>query len=113
MATENLTLSRNSTYDMTYTHVEAMTGGTLRFTLKPVLYDTDADDSDATIKKDVTSFSNGDLTASWTLTDANLYVTPGKNYHYDIVFEDSSGEATPPIFEGKVTITGHPTNRTV
>lgn len=110
MGKQDLELERGKTYDMSYTHPESMAGGTVYFTLKSDEYDTDADDSDALITKNITSFTLGNTKAEWTLTDANTYITPGK-YHYDIVFEDSTGESLPASWYGRVEITGRPTNR--
>lgn len=110
MGKQDLELERGKTYDMSYTHPEAMTGGTVYFTLKSTKYDTDADDSDAPITKTVTSFTSGNTVASWTLTDEDTYIDPGK-YYYDIVFEDSTGESLPASWYGQVKIVGRPTNR--
>jgi hypothetical protein len=111
MSKHNLTLYRNTTYNMTYTHVEDMTGGKVYFTVKNVEYDTDNTDSSAMPQKIVPTFSNSGLLASWKLTDSDTYIEPGK-YFYDIVYENASGEASPPIFEGTITIKPHPTNKT-
>ena len=112
MAIQNLEIKRNTTYEMSYTHTAAMTGGTVYFTVKSVEFDTDAADTSALILKTVTSFTLGNTLASWTLTDADTYITPGK-YFYDIVYEEASGKSLPPIFEGKFKVAGHPTNRSV
>ena len=112
MAGNNLQVYRGVTYDMNYTHPSSMTGGTLYFTVKSSTYDSDATDTDAKIKKDITSFTNNGTYAAWTLDDADMYIDPGK-YYYGIVFEDSSGQALPPIFTGKFDVLPHTTNRNV
>ena len=116
MAKQNLSLYRGTTYNMTYTHVEPMTGGTLYFTVKAAKYDSDDTDTSALIKKDVTSFSaSGDDTdtyATWKLTDSDMYIDPGK-YYYDITFEAANGDSTPPIFEGQFKVLPQPNNRQV
>lgn len=112
MANQNLTVYRGTTYDMSYVHPVAMTGGTVYFTVKPEEYDTDADDSDATPKKTITSFTESNTKASWTLTEADLYIEPG-DYFYDIIYQDVAGASSPPIFQGKFKVLPHPTNRNV
>lgn len=111
MGKQNIELERGKTYDMSYVHPSAMTGGTVYFTIKATESDTDADDSDALITKDIDSFTVTDTTASWTLTDAETYTLSEKKYYYDIVFEDSSGESLPASWYGEVKIVKHPTNR--
>src|SRR5688572_10084746 len=103
MAKQNIEIERGKTYNMSYTHPTAMTGGTVYFTVKSAAYDTDADDSDATIQKEVTSFTSGNTIASWELSDSDTYVVPG-NYYYDIVFEDSTGDSLPASWYGKCKI---------
>lgn len=110
MPKQNLEIEGGKTYEMSYTHPVAMTGGTVYFTVKTAEYDSDADDSDATITKDITSFTVGDTKASWTLTDEDTYKDPGK-YNYDIVFEDSDGKSLPASWYGQFKIVRRPTNR--
>lgn len=120
MAKQNLELWRNTTYEMSYTHTEAMTGFTVYFTVKTAEFDTDEPDTAATIKKTITSFTNATVNgvlvtnakASWTLSDADMYITPA-TYFYDLIVEDASGASLPPIFEGKFKVSGHATNRNV
>lgn len=112
MPKQNLELERGKTYEMSYVHPSSMAGGTVYFTVKSADFDTDADDSDALIKKDVTSFTSGNTVASWTLADADTYITPGK-YKYDIVYENASGESLPASWYGDVKVVGRPTNRNV
>jgi hypothetical protein len=111
MPKQKLEIERGKTYNMSYTHPTSMAGGTVYFTVKSAEYDTDATDASAAIPpKNITSFTNGNLTASWTLTDEDTYITPGK-YYYDIVFENSAGESLPASWWGEVKVTGRPTNR--
>jgi hypothetical protein len=112
MPKQNLELERGKTYDMSYTHPTAMTGGTVYFTVKSAESDTDADDSEALITKDITSFTESNTKASWTLTDSDMYLDVNKAF-YDIVFEDSSGESLPASWYGQIKIVKHPTNRNV
>jgi hypothetical protein len=112
MATQNLTVYRGVTYNMTYTHVGPMTGGKVYFTVKQLQYDDNATDTDAMPQAVVNSFTDGDIKAAWTLNDAAMYIEPG-TYYYDIIVEDASGNSLPPIFTGKFKVTGHPTNRNV
>jgi len=115
----NITIFRGRTYDFTYNHTDTagaavpLTGCTVYFTVKPNDYDSDNTDSNATIKKTITSHTDaaGGITA-WTLNDADTYVEPGK-YFYDVIVEDASGHAEPPSLTGKFTVTGTPTNRNV
>lgn len=113
MPKQNLELERGKSYDMSYTHPSSMAGGTLFFTLKPVAYDSDATDTAATVKKDVTSFTVSNTKASWTLSDSDTYIDPTVKYHYDIVFADATGKSLPASWYGDVKITAHPTNRNV
>lgn len=112
MATQNLTIYRGVTYPMTYTHTSAMTGGTVYFTVKTAISDSDATDTAALVSNTVTSFTSGDTIASWTVTDDQTYIDPG-TYHYDILYRDSTGVTWPPIFEGKIKVLPHPTNRNI
>ncbi len=112
MAKQTLPIYRNTTYNCNFNHIEDMTGGTLYFTIKEDEYDTDATDASALLKKNVTTFTNGGLTATFKLTDADTYIEPG-TYYYDIVYANAAGESAPPIFNGKCIIKPHPTNRDV
>lgn len=109
---QNIELEKGKTYNMSYVHPVAMTGGTVYFTVKSVKYDDSATDSTAVIQKNITSFSVGDTTASWTLADSDTNITPGK-YYYDIVYEALGGESLPAPWYGEIKVTGHPTNRNV
>lgn len=110
MSRQNLEVYRGIGFNMSYTHVEPMTGGTVYFTVKANKYDTDAADTTGVPKATVTTFTNAGLKGSWTITDASMYIEPGK-YYYDIIFEPSSGPSLPPIFEGEFKVLPHATNR--
>ncbi len=110
MSKQNLEVYRGIGFNMSYTHVEAMTGGTVYFTVKPTKYDTDVNDTTGVPKATVTSFTLGDTKAEWTISDEDMYIEPGK-YYYDIIYEPSGGPSYPPIFEGTFQVLQHPTNR--
>lgn len=87
-----------------------LTGATVFFTAKPEISNS-ADDSDATIEKDVTSHDdpeNGVTTIPLTATDTN--VTPGI-YFYDIQIKSADGTITS-IPVRKMQIFGDITRRT-
>lgn len=110
------TINRGTTYTITYNHLidgtaTTLVGATVLFTMKSAEYDTDADDSDALITKDVTNGSSGGV-ATITLTPTDTYQTPGK-YFYDIKVDvNSDGNTIYKMAEGTVKIDGSPTNRT-
>lgn len=110
-----LKVNRGTTYTMTYNHqvngvATSLVGSTVRFTMKSTEYDTDADDSDALIVKNITDGTSGGV-ATITLTPTNTYQTPGK-YFYDIKVDVASdGVTIYKMDEGTVKIDGSPTNR--
>lgn len=112
----NLKINRGTSYSITYNHkvdgvATTLVGATVRFTLKSSEWDTDADDSDALVTKNVTNGTSGGV-ATITLTPTNTYQTPGK-YYYDIKVDVASdGVTIYKMDEGTVTIDGSPTNRT-
>ena len=110
MPKQDITYESGKAQDMTYIHREAMTGGTVYFTVKSVANDDSPTDTTAVIKKDITSFTDNDTTASWTLSDADMNLDPGK-YYYDIVYEDSNSESEPAAFYGTFKIEKRVTNR--
>lgn len=89
----------------------SLVGATVRFTIKSVEWDTDLDDSDAILVKNVTS-GDADGYAEISIAPADTDdVTPG-NYFYDIkVDEASNGVNIYKIDEGKIKLDGSPTNR--
>lgn len=111
----NLKINRGTTYAITYNHkvngiATTLVGATVRFTMKSAEWDTDADDSDALVTKNVTDGTSGGV-ATITLTPTNTYQTPGK-YYYDIKVDvNSNGATIYKMDEGTVTIDGSPTNR--
>ena len=110
MAKQNLEYESGKAQDMSYVHREAMTGGKVYFTVKDVENDADNIDTTALIKKDITSFTISDTTASWTLSDADMNLPPN-DYYYDIVYENSSSKSEPAAFYGKFKVSKRVTNR--
>lgn len=112
----NLRINRGTTYTMTYNHqvngaAATLVGATVRFTMKSSEFDTDTDDSDALITKNVTNGTSGGV-ATITLTPTDTYQTPGK-YYYDIKVDvNSDGTTIYKMVEGTIKIDGSPTNRT-
>lgn len=88
-----------------------ITGSTVRFTMKDAEYDTDSDDSDATLKYDITNHSDpiaGESQIEFAPADT-AELTPG-TYYYDVKIELASGIIRK-ISEGKIKLDGSPTNR--
>lgn len=111
-----ITINRGTTYTISGTYKENgiatdITGAAVRFTVKPVEWDTDADDSAATIFKDGTLVSPAAGTYSIALTDTDTYVDAG-SYYFDIKIELADGTIYK-LTEGICIIDGSPTNRTV
>jgi hypothetical protein len=109
-----LKINRGTTYaiDVNYQRngvAATLVGATVRFTVKPEEYDDDTDDSDASIKKDV-SDGTSEGTATITIDPADTStLTPGK-YYYDIKVTESGGDVYK-IDEGTIKLDGSPTNR--
>jgi hypothetical protein len=77
--------------------------------MKSAEYDTDTDDSDASVIKNVTT---GDADGAATITinpSDTATLTPGK-YYYDIKVQESGGSIYK-VDEGTVVLDGSPTNR--
>lgn len=116
IALATLKVNRGTTYAIIYNHkvdgvATTLVGATVRFTMKSTEYDTDADDSDALVVKNVTSGTSGGV-ATITLTPTDTYQTPGK-YFYDIKVDVASdGVTIYKMDEGIVKLGGSPTNRT-
>lgn len=89
-----------------------LVGATLFFTLKENAYDSDADDSEAILKKTVTNHSNAAAGQSQiNLTDDETDVDP-KTYFYDIKIKEVSGN----IYlasSGRCLVSATVTNRTI
>ena len=116
MADTNITIPRETDFDVDFSYLNedntarALTGATVYFTIKSDAYDTDADDSEALISKDVTSHTdaaNGLTTIS--LTDVETSIAPA-TYFYDIVVVESDTKRYRAA-QGRCTITSGPTNR--
>lgn len=110
-------IDRGTKYSITGTYTDDdgvavdITASEIFFTVKSSQYDTDADDSEALIKKDGVIVSGPDGTYSVTLTPTDTYVEPGK-YWYSITIDvDGSGTDIKLLASGRVKIVGHPTNR--
>lgn len=97
-------------YESDGTTARTLVDSTIFFTVKENIYDSDVDDSEATIKKTVTSHTNaGAGTSAITLTDTDTDVAP-KKYFYDIKVKESDGS----IYKaqsGRLTINPTITNR--
>lgn len=79
-------------YEADGTTTRPLTGCTVFFTVKPNISDDDADDSDAIIKKTITSHTTpatGLTTIELSYTDTNV---PPANYFYDISVLESDGK---------------------
>lgn len=88
---------------------ETLVGATVRFTIKTTEWDTDMDDSDAVLLKNVT---DGTAEGQATITidpEDTAEITPDK-YYYDIKVEESGGEIYK-VDEGTIKLDGSPTNR--
>ena len=110
-----LKINRGTTYTLTYNHkvdgvATTLVGATVRFTLKSVEWDTDANDNTALVVKNITN-GNSSGEATITLTPTDTYQTPGK-YYYDIKVDvNSDGVTIYKMDEGTVALDGSPTNR--
>lgn len=109
-----LRINRGTTYtlDITYQRngeAATLVGATVRFTMKMSEFDTSADDSTASVLKNVTDgTAEGEATISID-PDDTATLTPGK-YFYDIKVEDADNNIYK-IDEGTVKLDGSPTNR--
>ncbi len=110
----NLKVNRGTTYTIAFQYQRngvntTLVGATVRFTVKSLEFDADADDSDAIILKNVTTGNaSGEATITINPVDTTL-VTPQK-YYYDIKVEQADGEIYK-VDEGRLTLDGSPTNR--
>lgn len=109
-------IERGTTYPISGSYTDAngdtdITGATIFFTVKTTEYDADTTDSDALVKKTITSFT--DPTAGlydFELTPTDTATIAPDRYYYDLKIKLASGK----IFllaEGRVRIGGSPTNR--
>jgi hypothetical protein len=99
-------------YDSDGTTPRSLVGCTLLFTVKENSYDADADDSEASIYKTVTSHTTPATGLSAIeLTDTDTDITP-KTYFYDVKVKESDNK----IYlaqSGRLTINPSVTNRIV
>ncbi len=109
-----LIITRGTTYTIGINYqrnsvAETLVGATVRFTMKSAEFDTDTDDSDASVLKNVTDGdANGQATITINPSDTAT-LTPGK-YFYDVKVQESGGSVYK-IDEGTVVLDGSPTNR--
>ena len=90
---------------------QSLVGATVRFTMKPDEWDSDANDTNAPVRKDVTN-GNSDGLAEIVILPADTATLEPGNYVYDIkVDEQSNGQHIYKLDEGKVKLDGSPTNR--
>lgn len=111
-----LKINRGTTYTIGVIYkkngvIKSLVGATVRFTAKPVEYDSNVTDSSAVILKNVT---NGTVQGEATIVIApadTATLIPDK-YFYDIkVDENSNGVNVYKIDEGQLKLDGSPTNR--
>lgn len=120
-----ISVYRGISYPVIYRHKDSagnavdMTGKTLYFSVKKLVYDNDAADDSAVIKKTITNHTGvvGTTTLNATggvtgfqLSDVDTYIDPAK-YHFDFIVEAANGQAEPPSVFGDFIVSGHPTNR--
>lgn len=111
-----LKIDRGTTYTRNLTYLRngvarTLVGATVRFTVKSTEFSNDANDTDAVIKKNVTTGNSAGV-ASIVLAPADTAtLTPGK-YYYDIkVDENSNGVNVYKVDEGIIKLDGSPSNR--
>lgn len=120
---QDIEIKRGNTLPITVNITDAngapvdLTGATVYFTAKSAESDTDADDTNAKIKKDVTVHSDPTAGETLIVLDADdTTINPG-NYYYDITVKYAAVGGADPIVntvvEGKLKIDGKPTNRSV
>ena len=114
----DIEIFRNRSYPITYKHTDSagdpvsLVGATVYFTVKVESWDTNMTDSDALIKKTITTHSNPTQgITTFTIDDADTNIDAGK-YNYDLVVE-YAGKSEPPSLYGRFIVTGTPTNRNV
>lgn len=112
----SLKVNRGTTYTISLQYQKngvnhTLVGATVRFTVKNSEFDANVTDSDALIKKNITS-GNADGQADIVINPSDTAtLTPGK-YFYDIkVDENSNGINVYKIDEGRFDLDGSPTNR--
>lgn len=107
-----ITYTRGTTYTITHTYkkngVDSTDGATLLFTVKPDEYDSTADDSTATLKKNV-AMSGATNVFTIEPDDIDDSVEPGK-YYYDMKVIETGGDIYL-VDSGKFNLEATPTNR--
>ncbi len=109
-------ISRGTTYsiDLYYKKNDvaaSLENATVRFTMKPVEYDDNFDDTTALLKKNIiahTDALNGHTTV--TINPEDTYMLEPDKYNFDIKVEEQSGVIYK-LCEGNILLDGSPTNR--
>ena len=107
-------INRGTTYGFQYQYQRdganaTLVGATVRFTMKPVEWDNDTDDSEALITKDVTD-GNSDGEATITIEPADTALLDKGTYYFDIKVQNSDGTIYK-TNEGLILLDASPTNR--
>lgn len=98
-------------YDTDGTTPRTLSGATVYFTVKAGSYSASATDTDALIKKDITSHTNAAQgQTSIDLTNADTNIRPSSSYHYDVKVKETSGKVYL-AQSGICSVTASPTNR--
>lgn len=110
----NLKINRGTSYSIAFAFqrngvAESLVGSTVRFTVKSEEYDTDATDTSALVKKNITDGTVGGE-ANIMLDPADTATLVPGTYYYDIKVESAGGEIYK-CDEGKIKLDGSPTNR--
>jgi hypothetical protein len=123
-----LKINRGTTFSMRYVHQHDgvpvnITNAKVYFTVKPVEFDALQDDSSAIIKvtgtivdgpNGVAAINLTPVQTSYILGSVGNYITPGKNYVYDIKVDENGDQANVyKTVEGKLTIDASPNNRAI
>jgi len=112
----NLKITRGTTFVITVNYEKdgvptSLVGATVRFTMKTDEWDTDLDDSEASLLKNITD-GDADGVATITIDPSDTATLEPNDYRYDIkVDEASDGVTVYKIDEGKIKLDGSPTNR--
>lgn len=109
-----LKINRGTTYRRTVRYKKdgvatTLAGATVRFTMKAKEFDTDFDDSDAIIQKDVTDGTSEGV-AVILIAPADTAELAPKKYFYDIKVQEAGGDIYK-VDEGTIELDGSPTNR--
>lgn len=89
----------------------SLEGATIRFTVKPTEYDSNASDTTATIMKNVTVHTDAAAgLSSIVLNPTDTALVVPNTYYYDIKVAEAGG-AIYKIDEGTIKVDGSPTNR--